>query len=195
MQDGKQLRKEILTARNRLTPEEIQAKSEVITGRLLAQKELLDSTTIFLYVSFRSEVATLGLLDRLLAMGKNVTVPITRVQEKRLDAIRITDPASQLVPGYCQIPEPAPEIWLSHLVAPDEIDLVLLPGSVFDERCGRFGYGGGFYDRFVSAIPKAWRVALSFDLQIVPRAPLAQHDELLDMVVTESRLIRCSRTA
>lgn len=193
MNDGKLLRKQILAARNNMEPEAIRSKSRKICETLLDLEPVKACSTIFLYVSFRSEVYTIDLLDELLQLGKNVCVPITYVEEKRLDAIRITDPDSQLIPGYCNIPEPAPEIRTSHLVHPQDIDVVILPGSVFDERCGRFGYGGGFYDRFVSAIPRAWRIALAFDLQIVEKAPLQPHDELLDLVVTESRTILGNR--
>jgi 5-formyltetrahydrofolate cyclo-ligase len=56
-----------------------------------------------------------------------------------------------------------------------------------------FGYGGGYYDRFVSAIPGALRVGLAFDLQIVEKAPLQDHDEILDLVITETRIIRANR--
>jgi len=193
MIDGKQLRKEILKARDTLSAEEIREKSGTICKQLLALPEIQQSTSIFLYVSFRSEVATTDLLARLIAAGKTVSVPITYLKAPRIDAIRITDPAKDLVPGYCDIPEPRKDILTSNVVAPETIDAIILPGSVFDLRCGRFGYGGGFYDRFVSSAPSAVRIGLAFDLQIVERAPLQDHDELLDMVVTESRIIRGNR--
>lgn len=194
MEDGKKMRSRILAARDNMTTADMSAKSSAICTTLLDLKEIQDSSTIFLYVSFRSEVQTNELLNTLIKSGKRVCVPITYVKEKRLDAIHITEPEKQLVPGYCNIPEPAPEILTTNLVSPEIIDAVILPGSVFDERCGRFGYGGGFYDRFVSMIPKAHRIALAYDLQIVERAPLQPHDEILDLVITESRVIRGNRT-
>lgn len=193
MNDSKQLRKDILKKRDALSKDEIVSKSAVIGQCLLSLPELIESNNIFLYVSFRSEVETMPLLHSLISMGKNVSVPITYVKERRLDAIRITDPGRDLVPGYCDIPEPRKEILTSNYVDPNGIDMIVLPGSVFDERCGRFGYGGGFYDRFVSASPTALRVGLAFEEQIVKRAPLQDHDELLDMVITEKRVIRGSR--
>jgi 5-formyltetrahydrofolate cyclo-ligase len=173
--------------------EKIEQKSQAIQESLLKLKEIKDRQTIFVYVSFRSEVATLTLIDALLAMGKTVIVPITRVKEKRLDAIRITDRAADLEPGYCDIPEPKEELCKTQEIMPDEVEAILLPGSVFDERGGRFGYGGGYYDRFLAKIPTAARIGLAFDLQIIEKAPLQEHDELLDLVVTESRVIRGGR--
>lgn len=193
MNDPKQLRKQTLKNRDGLSAKEIREKSAVICKKLLALPEIQQSTSIFMYVSFRSEVATDALLENLIGAGKIVSVPITHLKEHRIDAIRITHPAKDLVPGYCDIPEPRNEILATHYVPPESIDAIILPGSVFDLRCGRFGYGGGFYDRFVSAAPSAVRIGLAFDLQIVERAPLQDHDELLDIVVTESRIIRGNR--
>jgi len=188
-----QLRTDVLKTRNQLTPEEIAKKSLAIQDRLLALEQVQNSQSIFVYVSFRSEVATLLLVDALIAMGKTVTVPITRVEEKRLDAIHITDRIGDLEPGYCDIPEPKEGICKTRNIAPEIIQTILLPGSVFDERGGRFGYGGGYYDRFLNAVPTATRIGLAFDLQIIKKVPLQDHDELLDMVVTETRTIRGKR--
>ncbi len=88
---------------------------------------------------------------------------------------------------------PKKKLCTTRAVAPQEIETILLPGSVFDERGGRFGYGGGYYDRFLAKVPKARRIGLAFDLQVVAEAPLQEHDELLDLVVTESRIIRGNR--
>jgi 5-formyltetrahydrofolate cyclo-ligase len=193
MLDSAQLRKNILADRNRLSQKEIETKSTAIQERLLSLEELRDRQNIFVYVSFRSEVATLSLIDALINIGKTVIVPITRIREKRLDAIHINSRETDLEPGYCDIPEPKEELCKTRKVAPEEIETILLPGSVFDERGGRFGYGGGYYDRFLAKVPQAARIGLAFDLQIVEKAPLQEHDEILDMVVTESRVIRSNR--
>lgn len=188
-----QLRKNTLQARNQLTQAEISSKSLLILNNLLDLDVIKDCHSIFAYVSFRSEVATLTLVDTLIALGKKVTVPITRVEEKRLDAIQITNRAKELEPGYCNIPEPKESICQTQLIAPKDIEVIILPGSVFDERGGRFGYGGGYYDRFLSAVPTAKRIGLAFDLQIVKEAPLHDHDEILDLVVTETRVLNGTR--
>jgi 5-formyltetrahydrofolate cyclo-ligase len=193
MLDSSQLRKDILAARNKLTQQEIEMKSMAIQHRLLKLEQLQKRQSIFVYVSFRSEVATLSLIDNLIDMGKTVIVPITRIREKRLDAIHIMNRSTDLEPGYCDIPEPKEQLCKTREVAPEEIETILLPGSVFDERGGRFGYGGGYYDRFLAKVPKATRIGLAFDLQVIAKAPLQEHDELLDMVVTESRVIRGGR--
>ena len=190
MIDSSKLRKDILATRNQQTQEEIDTKSVAIQNRLLTLEHIRNRQTIFVYVSFRSEVATLCLIDTLIDLGKTVIVPLTRVKDKRLDAIHITNRLTDLTPGYFDIPEPKEERCRTSRVPPEEIETILLPGSVFDERGGRFGYGGGYYDRFLANVPTATRIGLAFDLQIIEKAPLKEHDEILDLVITESRLIR-----
>lgn len=189
MSDAATFRKSILAARDQLTREDIAVKSQAIQQVLLNLEQVKSSQTIFVYVSFRSEVDTFNLIDVLITLGKTVIVPITRVREKRLDAIHITDPTADLQPGYCMIPEPREELCRTRLVDPKSIETILLPGSVFDKRGGRFGYGGGYYDRFLVQNPSATRIGLAFDLQIIDRAPLSEHDQILDLVITETRII------
>jgi len=184
------LRKEILAARDTMSREQLQEKSRVIGQKLLASDEIINAENIFIYVNFRSEVETLSIIRQLLAGGKQVSVPVTRVAEKKLDIVVIKDPDKELRPGYCNIPEPPEELVKTRSVTPQTLDTVILPGSVFDEKCGRFGYGGGFYDRLLSQIPGASRVALAFEIQIVTELPLQNHDEILDCIITEKRTIR-----
>ncbi|MBU1568564.1 MAG: 5-formyltetrahydrofolate cyclo-ligase [Proteobacteria bacterium] len=193
MTEAANLRKNILAARNLLTLEEIAVKSLAIQQVLLNLDQVRTRQSIFVYVSFRSEVATFDLINILIDMGKTVTVPITRVREKRLDAIRITNPVADLQPGYCMIPEPREELCRTNHVAPGDIETILLPGSVFDKRGGRFGYGGGYYDRFLAGNPAATRIGLAFELQIIDKAPLSEHDQILDLVVTETRVLSGKR--
>jgi 5-formyltetrahydrofolate cyclo-ligase len=190
MHEGTRLRKDILKRRDQQSDQDQRHKSDRIRTTLLGLDELKRCSSIFIYVSFRSEVRTSEIIEYLLAQGKTVSVPLTRVAEKRLEIIRIKDPERDLVPGYCGIPEPKEELAVSGALPAESLDLIILPGSVFDERGGRFGYGGGYYDRLLAQVPEAGRIALAYEMQIVQKLPLQDHDELLDMIVTEKRLIR-----
>jgi len=189
MTDSAELRNKILAARNEIKPEKRQAANLRINERLLALDEIRSSKNIFIYVSFRSEVETRTIIDDLLARGKQVSVPLTRIKEKRLEVISITNPDEQLIPGYCDIPEPREELTRANAIDPQLLDVIVLPGSVFDLRGGRFGYGGGYYDRLLASIPRARRLALAYEIQIVDKLPLQPHDELMDTIITEERLI------
>jgi 5-formyltetrahydrofolate cyclo-ligase len=189
--DGISLKKNIIAARNGLSVAERECKSEQILSTLLSLDILTTVDTIFVYINFRSEVQTRHLIATLLRMGKRIVVPVTLAQERRLLAVTINNVDQDCVPGFCSIPEPRPELWGNQQVAGRDIEAILLPGSVFDERCGRWGYGGGYYDRFLAnEAPQAIRIALAFDLQIVKQLSLQPHDQLMDIIVTEKRVLR-----
>ncbi len=192
--DSSKLRKVTLNDRDSLGRIEQKEYSSIIMKRIIKMTQFQSAATVFTYVDFRSEVATIPLIDYMLECGKTVIVPVTLVKEKDLLAVSITDPASELAPGYCFIPEPIVAIRENQMFSPDMIDIIFLPGSVFDERGGRMGYGGGYYDRFVSSkAPQALRVGLAYELQMVEHAPLQDHDEFLDFIVTEERIVVGSR--
>ncbi len=188
--DSTILRKNTLAQRDLLSKSQQIEYSSRVMKRIVKMDKFQEAVTIFIYVDFRSEVMTGPLIEYMLGSGKNVVVPVTLVREKDLLAVSITDPTRELTPGYCSIPEPIMEIRESQTVSPDIIDIIFLPGSVFDERGGRMGYGGGYYDRFVSVkAPQALRVGLAYELQMVQYIPLQDHDEFLDFIVTEERTV------
>ncbi len=188
------LRQERLAARDQLDPISRCGKSGRIHRLLLAHPAAAAAEHFFLYIHFRSEVETLPLLNKLLAAGKTVSVPLTLRREGRLLAVQITDPASQLRPGCFGILEPNREQIRQTAVNPAEIDIALVPGSVFDRRGGRLGYGGGFYDRFLSQdAPQALRIGLAFAMQLTDRVPLEPHDQVMDILVTEEQVYECRR--
>ncbi len=192
--DSQALRRTILARRDKLSLAEQTKKSEQIISSLLKLPEIQKASTVFVYVNFRSEVQTLSFLRLCIRQGKIITVPVTLVAEKKLQAIRITDPEADLRPGYCGIPEPVPEMRKTMEVDPASIDVVVVPGSVFDGRGGRLGYGGGYYDRFLSLdAPGATRVALAYDLQLIETVDLQPHDQLMDRLITEKSSYSCRR--
>ncbi|MGI9535542.1 MAG: 5-formyltetrahydrofolate cyclo-ligase [Desulfocapsaceae bacterium] len=184
------LRAKILGQRDLLTKWQRSQKSERIATALLSSEAVISSSSIFIYVSFRSEVETVSVIQNLLNLGKKVSVPLTQVAQKRLDIVEIEDPERDLIPGYCNIPEPTQQVAAARTIPAEELELIILPGSVFDEQGGRFGYGGGYYDRLLVQIPLAARYGLAFELQIVEKLNLQPHDQILDRVITEQRVIQ-----
>ncbi len=86
--------------------------------------------------------------------------------------------------GIMEPPEDAPTVPV------EELDLILVPGVAFDEKCRRLGRGGGFYDRFLATVPPLVKTCgVAFEAQMVRSVPMDRHDRALDAVITESRLI------
>ncbi len=191
MDEAQELRRQILLKRDSLGPELRSDLSSKACTRLVSTDFFKQAGTILLYISFRSEVETLDLVDEAISTGKRIFAPVTLIGERRLEIYQLTS-RTELVPGAYGIAEPDRDRCPKG--DPASLDLVIVPGSVFSLSCGRYGYGGGFYDRFLSTqAPQAVRAGLAFDFQVLDSIPLAPHDELMDYIVTDRRTITCSR--
>ena len=192
--DRNSLRKTKLAARDQMAPELRQQKSGQLLNLLTSHSVMTVATHLFIYVHFRSEVQTINLIRQRIASGKVVSVPVTLLAKSRLLAVQLTNPEIQLEAGCYGIPEPTPSRIAEATVDPATIDVVIIPGSVFDQSGGRLGYGGGFYDRFLSeAAPRATRVGVAFELQLVDQVPMEPHDQYMDILVTEQQIYDCRR--
>ena len=191
-EDRQDLRKRILAARDRLSGNARHEKSISVEQNFWSLPERQQWSTLFIYVNFRSEVETLDLIQRCLKHGIRVAVPLVEASAVSMIPLLIKDPEKDLVPGYCNIPEPDPE--KTRRIEPAEIDAAVIPGSVFDIRGGRLGYGGGYYDRFlVNKAPQAKRIGFAFELQVIDQVPVAPHDQPLDILITEKRIVNIRR--
>jgi 5-formyltetrahydrofolate cyclo-ligase len=181
------LRRQVLACRDALPAPERARLSEAVCARAARLPELVAAHTILLFASFRSEVDTGPLLAWALDKGKVVCFPRV-LGPRRMAAYRVADPVVHLVPGAWGIPEPREGL---AEVAPQELDVVVVPGSVFDVDGHRCGYGGGFYDNYLPLTrPGVPHVALAFECQIVDELPCEPHDLAVGKIVTETRVIQ-----
>lgn len=185
--EKKELRKRILTMRDSLTKDEWAKKSKAIFEHFFTLREISTAQNIFIFINFRSEVDTKPIIEHLLEMGKNVIVPYTDIPNKRLQLFYLND-FKELIEGSYGILEPNPSTAKEAKLK--DVDLVVVPGSAFDTKGGRMGYGGGFYDRLLPYIKSGVKtVAIAFELQIVEQVPMGYYDRRVDIIVTEERII------
>ena len=181
-----QLRAALLEARRGIPPAERETLSVAICRRAAGLPAYRAARTVHAYVGVASEVRTLPLLEDAWRAGKRVVCPRIAI-DGRLEGRQIHSP-EDLVVGPRGLMEPDTET--TSLVPADQIDLVLVPGVGFDRRGGRLGFGGGYYDRFLSTTG-ALRVGLAFSLQIVDGIPQGPEDEPVHWIVTERETIEC----
>ncbi|MDD9989643.1 MAG: 5-formyltetrahydrofolate cyclo-ligase [Spirochaetaceae bacterium] len=160
--------------------------SAQVCARARSLLEAAGADTVLVYVSFRSEVETAGLIAEL---RRTHRVAAPRVAASgRMEAMLLSD--QPLVRSRLGIMEPPPT---AAPVEPASIDAVLVPGLAFDTDGFRLGYGGGYYDRFLARCPRALRIGLAFEPQIVESVRPHAHDQPLHHIVTERRVIDAVR--
>ena len=192
----RKIRQEFLKKRNNLSRDEIKSKSEKIEKELFSLPEFQRAKTVMFYVSFRSEVETEKMTRNALKLKKKIVIPV--VHGEKIVVSEIKNLKKELTKGSFGIKEPKKEF--RRRVNQKEIDLVVVPGVVFDKRGGRLGYGRGYYDRFlrsksirsrISRSRQCALIGLAFDLQIARKIPLVEEDMKVDKIVTESGIVDC----
>jgi 5-formyltetrahydrofolate cyclo-ligase len=172
-------------ARAGVSAEARAAAADAVAWRALAVPGVGDARAVLAYSATADELDPAPLVYALRAHGARVAYP--RVCGPGALALHWCDDASALAPGYCGIAEPSAETPEADAA---EIDLVLVPGTAFDEACGRLGMGGGFYDRLLPRLASgALAIGLAFDEQLVSEVPREAHDVPLSAVVTPTRTI------
>jgi 5-formyltetrahydrofolate cyclo-ligase len=180
-----------LARKNRVAQENKDELSRAICAKFVALPAYAAAKSVMWYVDAGSEVRTRHTLPEALAHGKRVVVPWCVVETNELELFLLED-MSEMEAGAYKILEPRAELrnLPEKRVRPEELDLVMVPGTAFDPRGGRMGQGKGYYDRLLSnARPDAPLVALAFDCQVFDEIPVAPHDVFMDLVLTEAREI------
>jgi len=184
----KSLRQSVLAKLAALGETERLDRSRRVVARLLECAEFQRAATLMAFYSFGTELNTHELLAECLRLGKTLALPRTRQREVSLSVHRVTDLEAGLERnrlGFCE-----PKLHLPVVPLP-QIDLLIVPGLAFDPSGNRLGRGRGYYDRFLASRGlRAVRCALLFDCQCIEAVPVAAHDRPVDLMVTETRVIR-----
>lgn len=178
------IRKRMKQLRADMTRAERFEKSMRIFEQLITVPEFKRADRIYTYVSMDNEIDTIMLIDYSLSLEKRVFVP--RVSGRDMEFYEISD-ISELSPGYMGIYEPD-----INGKEPDysRTGFMCMPGLAFDKSYNRIGYGGGFYDRYLSVENKLYKAALAYEAQLLESIPAQDGDVRPDMIVTEESIYR-----
>lgn len=174
--DKNALRQLIRQQKREMTPEQIETASRALAEQFLQTKAYRQAKTVYGYLPYNQEVRTVPILEQALRDGKRVAVP--KVYGDTMKFIYMDD-LSAVEIGYCNIPEPIAD----EPVGDDPTALVLMPGLAFDKAGNRMGYGGGYYDKFLSEEPNHPTVALCYQFQMVEQIPTDSYDIPVNLVL------------
>jgi len=173
-----------------LDPAAVHVRS-IAAARLLTELPAFRrAEAIMIYLPLAGEIDVTPIALRAWQHAKTVTVPLVSYEQKHMIPVRLRsldEPMNADLHGVRspQTGQPFPI---------EMIDLVIVPGLGFDRAGHRLGRGSGFYDRFLAQGDfRGSTIGIAFEEQIVPAVPAQPHDILMDLVVTDERVLRCSR--
>lgn len=167
-------------ARRALSPAQRAAADRAICAAVAGCEAFRAARVVLLYCAFGGEADLAGLTA--LAAGKTLAWPYCP-EPGRMEVYAPAGPEDWTVDRYgIRAPDPA----RARPVAPEEIGLVLVPGTAFDRQGGRVGMGAGVYDRYLPRCPQAVRLGVAYEAQLVERAAAGPLDVRMDGVVTEA---------
>jgi len=160
----------------------ISASNTEISSRVTSLREFACARNILMYCSVEREVDTFEITKAALLADKTVAFPYC--YRGGVMQARIVADISELRPSMLGIPAPPDS---SSVIAPEDLDLVIVPALVYDRTGFRLGYGGGYYDRFLAGT-NAYKAGLARERLIMDKLPRESHDIAVDCIITEDRV-------
>ncbi len=184
------MRRRFRAQRQALSEKAAQLRSLALCNRLLSLEVIRTAINIALFWPMQQhrEVDLRGLHHALALRHCALWYPRVIAKNRELHFHRVDD-SEALVKGPFGTLEPPAD-------APraTTIDVVIVPGLVFDAQGYRIGYGAGFYDRALPLwCPPARAIGVAFDFQLASEIPQQPWDVAVDMVVTDQRELIVSR--
>ena len=184
MTDKKSLRGEMMAREAAFSPEYTAESNAGIRENLLSLPEIESAKTIMFFYSIWAEPDTHAAINAALAAGKTVCLPESLPQG--IMVARKISSLNELVPARHGIPAPTSDM---PEIAPEDIDLIIVPSVAFDLDGYRLGHGGGYYDRYMPRT-SAFRCGIAREQMLLPRVPRDEYDLAVDCLITEQRVLR-----
>lgn len=154
-----------------------------IHERLLQHTLWQHASVVGITYAQSNEWNTKLLAEKALEAGKIIAFPKTNPETRTMDFYTIQH-FGQLKAGYVGIYEPDPILATS--IDKAQLDLLIVPGVVFDTQGFRIGFGGGYYDRFLEDY-QGLTISLAAEFQVVKQLPREIFDINVQHIMTEER--------
>jgi 5-formyltetrahydrofolate cyclo-ligase len=169
-----ELRKKYLVIRDNVIDKE--NKSRIIFNKIINHEYYKNAKVIAIYNSFKSEVDTKYLINYSLNNNKIVLLP--RIEKDNMNFYRI-DSLNNLVKNKYGIDEPIN----NNLYNKEDIDLMIVPGIVFDKNNNRIGYGKGYYDKYLKN-SSIYTIGILYSEQLIDNIEVTNNDIKLNEIIT-----------
>lgn len=184
----KKMRIEVKQYRGELLAEYCRQSDSAIFSLVTELNEFKQADVIFCFVGTAEEVDTMPLIQEAWRQGKRVGVPLC--VHKGIMEVRQIFERADLQAGFYDILEPRRDM---PLIAPEEIELAIVPCLSCSHDGKRLGYGGGYYDRYLVNVREP-RAVVCREQLMRNDIPVDEYDLRMDMVISEEGVWRCDRT-
>ncbi len=184
--DKAKLRRELQNCLLSITSLQRSEKSRKACKNLVSIPQFKNASMVMMFLSLPHEVDTSEAILHAWQLGKAIAVPKVSFQQRHMIAVQINSLETGISTEASGLQNPIAGV----PVAFEEIDLVVTPALGFDKKGNRLGRGRAYYDRFFANTElKASRCGFGFTEQLVEKIPVTEHDEPVDIVVTEKEII------
>ncbi len=184
--DKAQLRRKLQNRLLAIPSEQRSEKSRKACRNLVSIPQFQSASTVMMYLSLPNEADTSEAILHAWQLGKVIAVPKVSWQQRYMIAVQINSLETGFSTSASGLRNPIAGVPMPF----EEIDLVVTPALGFDRKGNRLGRGGSYYDRFfANAELKASRCGFAFAEQLVETIPVAEHDEPVDILVTDEEII------
>ena len=162
------------------------SKKEKFIINKLNKFEFSKEQVISGYIPQKSEVNISSFLKKLSKKNFKICFPFILKKNHHLLFKKWVYGKTKLVLGRYKIPTPQNDNFLLPSV-------LFIPLVGFDVERNRLGYGGGFYDRTINYLKKKKNIlsiGIGFDEQEFKNIPVEKNDMKLDMIITQTRIIK-----
>ncbi len=170
------------------------AREEAAAGIEAQLDRLLDdtgATSISCYLSTTTEPGTRGFVERAVARGIRVLLPITRADGLLDWAVASSD--TDIGEGMFGLPEPIGEVLGP--IAVNDVDLLIIPAAAIASDGMRLGWGRGYFDKTLGSMERCPPVfAVVFDSEVLDDVPFDELDQPVTGVVTPTRTLTLSHS-
>ena len=183
LREKEALRKFLINRRSELGPS-IDFQSNILNN-IKPLIEEIENEYIGTYISFRDELDTKKLNQYLLERELNLALPAIDFQTKEINFF-MYNKNTELIENKFSILEPKNK---DKVIFPK---IILIPLLGYSKSGFRLGYGGGYYDKYLSknGISDVKKIGIAFSFQEVEEIPVEDHDERLDWILTEKHLYK-----
>ncbi len=188
-QDKSSLRQQLRSKRQSQNPSAKKDRDAKIVRRLSHMTVFRQATRVLLYapIPHEKEVDTWKIIEILSKKGITTALPVTNRKDRSI-TLKIITSFDDTELCDLKFPEPKKEC---EIIAPENIDLAIIPGIGFDKDGNRLGFGHGYYDRLLKKL-HCPVVALAYDFQILHAIPRHEHDMQVHTIVTEKKIYTIS---